>query len=628
VWNPLKRKYEAVGESIVGLAPEDLSSIELLAQAIDNDPNYFQTVAAGLSAKADREDVDADLSLLTDLVNTKASSSSVTAATAALHAQVDTKASSSDLAALNSTVQTKQDALLRVPADAETEELLTGAFLKGVYGVAPVQISTNANILDPNDTKVGHIRVRLDQAYPDSLALKADTEAALAQKADSSARTAVALDLQTKADQTSVEALSGFVSTLEPGFTAQAPLVKGIDVATGDRLLGIPSYEADLGAKADAASFYTKAQVDASLALKASVAAVADGLSIKADQNSLDALAAEVATIELTPGPQGEQGPIGAMGAQGPQGEQGPVGATGAQGPQGEQRPIGATGAQGPQGEQGPTGATGAQGPQGEQGPVGATGAQGPQGEQGPIGATGAQGPQGEQGELGTIFPWFSDSALETQDGYRCIYAGPKALVIRSAGAPSVLVQGDVASGTSADGGVIMYNSVDVGGSLSVGGGLTVSTVDVLSELANKQPTLSGSSVVAVSRLTATSEVVTDSIRASTANALTCADNLVVTGGLTASGLDIVQGITNAEPAFEVEAPLEKEFDLGTGVTTLRGNPFWAAGKVGSSGAVLKSSGRVGFTVTRASTGQYTVTFATPHPDADCIVQLTAHGYV
>jgi hypothetical protein len=127
VWNPLKRKYEALGESIVGLAPEDLNSIELLAQAIDNGPNYFQTVAAGLSAKADRDDVDADLTLLGGLVDTKASSSALASATAALQAQVDTKASSSDLAALSSTVQTKQDALLQVPADAETEELIAGS---------------------------------------------------------------------------------------------------------------------------------------------------------------------------------------------------------------------------------------------------------------------------------------------------------------------------------------------------------------------------------------------------------------------------------------------------------------------------------------------------------------------
>jgi hypothetical protein len=105
VWNPLKRKYEAVGESIVGLAPDDLNSIELLAQAVDNDPNYFQTVAAGLSAKANRADVDADLALLTSLVNTKANASALTSTAAALQAQVDTKASSSALASLSSTVQ-------------------------------------------------------------------------------------------------------------------------------------------------------------------------------------------------------------------------------------------------------------------------------------------------------------------------------------------------------------------------------------------------------------------------------------------------------------------------------------------------------------------------------------------
>ena len=144
-----------------------------------------------------------------------------------------------------------------------------------------------------------------------SSALASATAALQAQvdtKASSSALTAVqssvALQLQQKADQTSVEALSGFVSTLEPAFVAQAPLVKGIDVATGEQLLGIPSYEADLGAKADAANTYTKTQVDASLALKANSASVADALSIKADQNSVDALVAELATIELTPGPQ------------------------------------------------------------------------------------------------------------------------------------------------------------------------------------------------------------------------------------------------------------------------------------------------------------------------------------
>jgi hypothetical protein len=73
----------------------------------------------------------------------------------------------------------------------------------------------------------------------------------------------------------------------------------------------------------------------------------------------------------------------------GPQGEQGPIGQTGPQGPQGL---TGATGSTGPQGPQGLTGATGPQGPQGMQGLTGSTG---------PAGATGATGAAGESGSNG-----------------------------------------------------------------------------------------------------------------------------------------------------------------------------------------------------------------------------------
>ena len=200
---------------------------------------------------------------------------------------------------------------------------------------------------------------------------------------------------------------------------------------------------------------------------------------------------------------------------------------------------------------------------------------------------------------------------------------------------PSVFVQGDAASGTNFDGGVIMYNSVDVGGSLSVGGGLTVSTVDVLSELANKQPVLSGSSVVSVSRLTATNEVASNSFRASTANAVTCADNLAVTGSLTVSGFNVLDAISNAEPAFSVESPLVKTYDINTGVTTLgletTGlggiNPIFCGGRVdGATASPLSSVGRVGYTVSRPSgqgTGVWTITFDSPAPNNDYPVNLT-----
>ena len=133
-----------------------------------------------------------------------------------------------------------------------------------------------------------------------------------------------------------------------------------------------------------------------------------------------------------TPGPQGEQGPIGQTGPQGTQGltgatgnqgltgttgatgATGPAGATGPQGPQGLTGATGPSGATGPQGIQGLTGTTGATGaigpagstgPQGPQGLAGLTGATGPQGPQGLTGVTGAIGPQGNQGLTGATGP-------------------------------------------------------------------------------------------------------------------------------------------------------------------------------------------------------------------------------
>ena len=58
-----------------------------------------------------------------------------------------------------------------------------------------------------------------------------------------------------------------------------------------------------------------------------------------------------VDTIELTPGPQGERGPVGPIGETGPQGERGPVGPEGKVGPQGPQGPVGEKGDTGAPGE-------------------------------------------------------------------------------------------------------------------------------------------------------------------------------------------------------------------------------------------------------------------------------------
>jgi Collagen triple helix repeat (20 copies) len=94
----------------------------------------------------------------------------------------------------------------------------------------------------------------------------------------------------------------------------------------------------------------------------------------------------EIGYIELTPGPEGPQGPVG------PQGPTGPIGATGPAGAPGPTGPEGSQGVQGPTGATGPKGDTGATGPQGDQGLVGP---QGPIGPEGPIGPQGPIGPAG-----------------------------------------------------------------------------------------------------------------------------------------------------------------------------------------------------------------------------------------
>ena len=47
VWDSNTNTYKEIQELIVGLPPSTLNSIELLAGAIGNDPNYFETVASG-----------------------------------------------------------------------------------------------------------------------------------------------------------------------------------------------------------------------------------------------------------------------------------------------------------------------------------------------------------------------------------------------------------------------------------------------------------------------------------------------------------------------------------------------------------------------------------------------------
>jgi hypothetical protein len=117
-----------------------------------------------------------------------------------------------------------------VPTDSETEELLTGALLKGIYGVEPIRISTNANILDPNDTKLGHLRVRLDDAYQASLATRADTDAALALKANQSDLATLGATVATKASQAQMDCWPKLPAS---GHGLRAPLARAPHMPSG-----------------------------------------------------------------------------------------------------------------------------------------------------------------------------------------------------------------------------------------------------------------------------------------------------------------------------------------------------------------------------------------------------------
>ena len=101
---------------------------------------------------------------------------------------------------------------------------------------------------------------------------------------------------------------------------------------------------------------------------------------------------------------------------------------------------------------------------------------------------------------------------------------------------------------------------------------------------------------------------------------------------LTVAGTDFGQALAAMEPAFVVEAPLEKDYNFSTGVTTLRvdttglgGNPSFCAGRVNANATIASSIGRVGFSVIRPATfpaGVYQILFDTPAPNNNYVINL------
>lgn len=104
-------------------------------------------------------------------------------------------------------------------------------------------------------------------------------------------------------------------------------------------------------------------------------------------------------------------------------------GTPGPQGQKGDKGDIGAIGPQGPKGDKGDTGAIGPQGPKGNTGNTGPAGARGPQGSQGAKGDRGNAGPAGAQGPAGPTLGIYDSLGLSSSGGRGAGNAGGRTLL-------------------------------------------------------------------------------------------------------------------------------------------------------------------------------------------------------
>ncbi len=95
VWDSRTASYrpiqDTIQQSIVGLAPAQLNSIELVAAAIGNDAGFFSTIAEGLDVKAEIAYVDAQLAARDTAIASKASTTELVSQLATRDTTIGTK---------------------------------------------------------------------------------------------------------------------------------------------------------------------------------------------------------------------------------------------------------------------------------------------------------------------------------------------------------------------------------------------------------------------------------------------------------------------------------------------------------------------------------------------------------
>ncbi len=272
-----------VDAKIAGLvesAPETLNTLNELAAALGDDPDFATSIATSIGTKADqattytKTEVDALDNSLTGNIALKADQSTTytkTEVDSSLATKADQTAVDTSLADVNTSLATKAD-----------------------------QTSVDASLATKADqTSVdAALATKADQTSVDaSLALKSDqtvVDAALATKAD---QTSVDASLATKADQATTytktevdSAIAGLVDTAPEALDTLNELAS----ALGDDPDFATSVDTQIATKAD------QTAVDASLALKSDQTAVDAALALKSDQTVVDAALATKADQATT----------------------------------------------------------------------------------------------------------------------------------------------------------------------------------------------------------------------------------------------------------------------------------------------------------------------------------------
>ncbi len=72
LWDAAASRYVGIQELLIGIPPSDMNTMEKVAGALGNDPGYFETIAAGLDAKASLAYTNSELLKKSDLSTTTA----------------------------------------------------------------------------------------------------------------------------------------------------------------------------------------------------------------------------------------------------------------------------------------------------------------------------------------------------------------------------------------------------------------------------------------------------------------------------------------------------------------------------------------------------------------------------